>query len=92
MPTAALGLFALRRQRGACPVRVRRRVLECDVHDRVLLAAGVGVRGLPDHGQPDGARIEQATREHLGATRFTEVTLEGGQADWRELVAATLTR
>ncbi len=57
-----------------------------------LLAASVGVRGLPDCGQPDGARIEQATREHLGATRFAEVTQEGLEADWRELVAAALTR
>ncbi|MEV0055672.1 BTAD domain-containing putative transcriptional regulator [Saccharopolyspora shandongensis] len=55
-----------------------------------LLAASAGVRGLPDRSHPDVGRIEQAARRHLGDTRFTEVTQEGAQASWRELVAVTL--
>ncbi len=55
-----------------------------------LLAASVGVRGLPDRSHPDAARIEQAARRHLGEARFAEVTLEGTQATWSELVEATL--
>jgi predicted ATPase/DNA-binding SARP family transcriptional activator len=55
-----------------------------------LLAASVGLRGLPDRSRPDGARIEQATRRRLGETRFAEATREGAQASWRELVEATL--
>ncbi|MBY8855814.1 winged helix-turn-helix domain-containing protein [Nocardia sp. CA2R105] len=55
-----------------------------------LLAAGEEVRGLPDHSQPDVARIEQAARSRLGEERFTEATGEGAQADWQELAATTL--
>ena len=55
-----------------------------------LLAASVAARGLPDRSQPDAARIEETTRRHLGEPKFTEVTLEGARADWRELVAVTL--
>jgi predicted ATPase/DNA-binding SARP family transcriptional activator len=55
-----------------------------------LLAASTSVRGLPDRSQPDVARIEQAARRRLGATRFTEATQEGAQASWVELVAVTL--
>lgn len=55
-----------------------------------LLAASTGVRGLQDRSQPDAARIEQATRRHLGDSRFTEATRAGAQASWRELVAVTL--
>src|SRR5437763_4081066 len=55
-----------------------------------LLAASTSVRGLPDHSQPDVARIEQAARSRLGETQFTEATREGMQADWRELAAVTL--
>jgi hypothetical protein len=55
-----------------------------------LLAASDSVRGLPDRSQPDGARIERAARRRLGDTGFTEATLAGAQADWRELVAVTL--
>jgi len=55
-----------------------------------LLAASVGVRGLPDRSQPDVARIEQATRHRLGEPRFAEAMREGAQASWRELVAITL--
>jgi predicted ATPase/DNA-binding SARP family transcriptional activator len=55
-----------------------------------LLAASVGVRGLPDHSRPDAARIEQAAQRHLGEARFAEVTREGTQTDWSELVEATL--
>jgi hypothetical protein len=55
-----------------------------------LLAASVAVRGLPDRSHPDAARIEQAVRRHLGEARFAEMTLEGAQASWPELVEATL--
>jgi predicted ATPase/DNA-binding SARP family transcriptional activator len=55
-----------------------------------LLAASVDVRGLPDRSHPDAARIEQAARRHLGETRFAEVTLEGTQASWSQLVEVTL--
>ncbi len=53
-----------------------------------LLAASVGARGLPDHSHPDAARIGQAAQRHLGGARFAEVTLEGTQASWPELVEA----
>ncbi|MFB9908835.1 BTAD domain-containing putative transcriptional regulator [Allokutzneria oryzae] len=55
-----------------------------------LLAASIGVRGLPDRSQPDVTRIEQATRSRLGDTRFTEATQEGTRASWRELAEVTL--
>jgi predicted ATPase/DNA-binding SARP family transcriptional activator len=55
-----------------------------------LLAASVGVRGLPDRSHPDAARIEQAAQRHLGEARFAEVTREGTQASWSELVEVTL--
>jgi predicted ATPase len=55
-----------------------------------LLAASVGVRGLPDVSQPDAARIEQAARRHLGEARFAEVTREGTQTNWSHLVEVTL--
>jgi len=55
-----------------------------------LLAASVGVRGVPDRSHPDAARIEQAARRHLGEARFAEVTREGAQAGWPELVEITL--
>jgi predicted ATPase len=55
-----------------------------------LLAASVGVRGLPDRSQPDAARIEQAARRHLGEVRFAEVTREGAQASWSQLAEVTL--
>jgi predicted ATPase len=55
-----------------------------------LLAASVGVRGLPDLSQPDAARIEQAARRHLGEARFAEVTREGAQTNWSHLVEVTL--
>ena len=55
-----------------------------------LLAASVGVRGQPDRSNPDTTRIEQAARRHLGEARFAEVTQEGTQADWSELVKVTL--
>jgi predicted ATPase/DNA-binding SARP family transcriptional activator len=54
-----------------------------------LLAASVAVRGLPDRSHPDAARIEQAAQRHLGEARFAEVTQEGTQASWPELVEAT---
>jgi hypothetical protein len=55
-----------------------------------LLAASVGVRGLPDLSNPDAARIEQTAQRHLGEPRFAEVTLEGAQAGPPELVELTL--
>ncbi len=55
-----------------------------------LLAASAGVRGLPDRSHPDMTRIEQAARRRLGEERFTETTQEGTQANWHELVEATL--
>ncbi|MEQ4207359.1 BTAD domain-containing putative transcriptional regulator [Actinopolymorpha sp. B9G3] len=55
-----------------------------------LLAASVGVRGLPDRSQPDAARIEQDARRHLGEARFAEVTQEGAQSSWSQLVEVTL--
>ena len=55
-----------------------------------LLAASVGVRGLPDRSHPDGARIERDARRHLGEARFAEVTQEGARASAAELVEATL--
>ena len=55
-----------------------------------LLAASVGVRGRPDRSLPDAARIEQAARRHLGEARFAEVTQEGTQTSWSELVEVTL--
>jgi predicted ATPase len=54
-----------------------------------LLAASVGVRGLPDRSHPDAARIEQAAQRHLGEARFAEVTLEGAQTSWSDLVEVT---
>ncbi|TCO35826.1 putative ATPase [Kribbella steppae] len=55
-----------------------------------LLAASVGVRGLLDLSQPDAARIERDVRRHLGEARFAEVTQEGTQTSWSELVEVTL--
>ena len=55
-----------------------------------LLAASVGVRGLPDRSHPDAARIELDARGHLGDTRFAEVTQEGTQTSWSQLVEVTL--
>ena len=56
-----------------------------------LLAASVGVRGQPDLSQPDAARIEQAARRHLGEARFAEVTREGTQTSWSQLVEYRVT-
>jgi predicted ATPase/DNA-binding SARP family transcriptional activator len=55
-----------------------------------LLAASVGVLGLPDRSHPDAARIERDARRHLGDTRFAEVTQEGTQTSWSDLVEVTL--
>jgi len=55
-----------------------------------LLAASVGVRGLPDRTHPDAARIERDARRHLGEARFAEVTREGTQASSAQLVEAAL--
>ncbi|MBY8848487.1 BTAD domain-containing putative transcriptional regulator [Saccharothrix longispora] len=57
-----------------------------------LLAAGDGVRGRPDRCHPDATRIEREARSRLGDARFTEATLEGARASWRELAAVTLGR
>ena len=55
-----------------------------------LLAASVGVRGLPDRSHPDAVRIERDARRHLGEARFAEVTQEGTQTSWSQLVEVTL--
>jgi predicted ATPase/DNA-binding SARP family transcriptional activator len=55
-----------------------------------LLAASAALRGLPDRSHPDAARIDQEAQRHLGEARFAEVTLEGTQASWPELVEVTL--
>jgi tetratricopeptide (TPR) repeat protein len=55
-----------------------------------LLAASVGVRGRPDCSHPDAARIERDARRHLGEVRFAEVTQEGMQTSWSQLVEVTL--
>jgi len=55
-----------------------------------LLAASVGVRGLPDRSHPDAARIERDARRRLGEARFAEATREGAQTSWSELVEVTL--
>ncbi|GLY35210.1 SARP family transcriptional regulator [Amycolatopsis sp. NBRC 101858] len=55
-----------------------------------LLAASAAVRGVTDRSHPDAARIEQATRNRLGDTKFTEATQEGTGASWRELAEVTL--
>ncbi len=54
-----------------------------------LLAASVGVRGLQDR-SPDAARIERDARRHLGEKRFAEVTQEGAETNWSQLVEVTL--
>jgi len=55
-----------------------------------LLAASVGVRGLPDRSHPDAARIERDARRRLGEARFAEATQEGSQTGWSQLVEVTL--
>jgi predicted ATPase/DNA-binding SARP family transcriptional activator len=55
-----------------------------------LLAASVGVRGLADLSQSDAARIERDARRHLGEARFAEVTQEGRQTSWSQLIEETL--
>jgi len=55
-----------------------------------LLAASAGVRGQPDRSHPDAARIERDARRHLGEARFAEVTQEGTQTSWSQLVEVTL--
>ncbi|MGI5236835.1 BTAD domain-containing putative transcriptional regulator [Dactylosporangium sp. CA-139066] len=55
-----------------------------------LLAAGDRVRGLPDRGNPDVARIERTARSRLGDTRFAEAAREGTEGNWAALAAATL--
>jgi predicted ATPase/DNA-binding SARP family transcriptional activator len=55
-----------------------------------LLAASDSVRGLPDRSHPDAARIERDARRHLSEARFAEVTQEGTQTSWSQLVEVTL--
>jgi predicted ATPase len=55
-----------------------------------LLAASVGVRGLPDRSHPDAARIEQDVRSRLGEVGFAEATREGTRTSWSQLVTVTL--
>jgi predicted ATPase/DNA-binding SARP family transcriptional activator len=55
-----------------------------------LLGASAGVRGVRDRSDPDVARIERDVQRHLGEARFAEVTQEGTQTSWSELVEVTL--
>jgi hypothetical protein len=55
-----------------------------------LLAASVGVRGLPDRSHPDMAPIERAARSRLGDVGFAEAAREGSETSWDQLVAVTL--
>ena len=55
-----------------------------------LLGASAGVRGVRDRSDPDVARIERDVRRHLGEARFAEVTQEGTQTNWSQLVEVTL--
>ncbi|WP_433315659.1 BTAD domain-containing putative transcriptional regulator [Micromonospora chersina] len=66
--------------------------LRRDQHEQAarLLAASVGVRGLPDRAHPDAARIERDARRHLGEARFAEVTQEGARSSAVELVEVAL--
>ena len=66
--------------------------LRCGQYEQAarLLAASVGVRGLPDRSHPDAARIERDARRHLGEARFAEVTQEGAQTSWSQLVEVML--
>jgi len=66
--------------------------LRCDQYEQAarLLAASAGVRGLPDRSNPDAARIERDARRHLGEPRFAEMTREGTQTSWSQLVEGTL--
>lgn len=61
-------------------------------HERAarLLAASIEVRGTPDRSHPVAARLEQDVRRHLGERRFAEVTREGAEGDWRQLVEKAL--
>ena len=63
-----------------------------DQHEQAarLLAASVGVLGLPDRSNPDAARIERDVRRHLGEARFAEVTQEGANTSTAQLVGVTL--
>ncbi|MEV6727572.1 BTAD domain-containing putative transcriptional regulator [Streptomyces sp. NPDC051364] len=63
-----------------------------------LLAAALAVRGGPDHGRPDAARVENAARAALGEG-FTEAARCGAESGAtssveavRELAAPTLSR
>lgn len=55
-----------------------------------LLAASIGLRGVPDRSHPELVRIERDVRRHLGEARFAEVTEEGTRANWSELAEVTL--
>ncbi|TDU87548.1 putative ATPase [Kribbella voronezhensis] len=55
-----------------------------------LVAAAIGVRGLPDRSQPDEARIEQAALSRLGEAKFAEAAREGAESNWSQLVEITL--
>ncbi|MFD1150716.1 ATP-binding protein, partial [Saccharothrix hoggarensis] len=73
-------------------VGVADQALRLDQHEQAarLLAASAAVRGLPDHANPDVARIEQAVRSRLGDAGFAEAAREGTSADWSRLVEVTL--
>ncbi|MEV6415445.1 BTAD domain-containing putative transcriptional regulator [Kribbella sp. NPDC051718] len=52
-----------------------------------LLAASADLRGRAGLSHLDALRIEQTARHHLGEPRFAEVTREGAESDWRELIS-----
>jgi tetratricopeptide (TPR) repeat protein len=67
--------------------------LRRDQHEQAarLLAASVGVRGLPDRSLPDTVRIDRAARRGGGGRpRCAAATLEGMRTSWSQLVAVTL--
>jgi predicted ATPase/DNA-binding SARP family transcriptional activator len=55
-----------------------------------LLAAGADVRGPAGLSLSDAARIERDARRHLGEARFAEVTQEGRETSWSQLIEDTL--
>ncbi|WP_237048456.1 ATP-binding protein [Lentzea guizhouensis] len=72
---------------GAADLALRR-----DQHSQAarLLAASARVLGLPDRCNPDVERISRIVRDHLGEQAFSAASVEGAEADWEELVAATV--
>src|SRR5262249_21180767 len=64
------------------------RLGRCDQAAR-LLAARVGVGGLPDRSHPDAAGIEREASRPVGEARFAEVTEGCRQTGWSRRFEAT---